>query len=102
MSTELASKPQLPPNPKRQAAGRRNRALRGELTPSGIERLRAAALSSRPWLSSTGPRTAAGKARSATNGASRQIGPVSIRLAKAIAKAVQSQVLEMRGVVDRG
>lgn len=50
---DLASKPpQIEPcvkNPRRVAAGRRNRARRGELTPEGRERLRQAALRSRPW-----------------------------------------------------
>ena len=46
---------------------------------AGRERLRAAALASRPWEHSTGPRTAEGKARSAENGRSRQEGPISAR-----------------------
>jgi hypothetical protein len=49
------------------------------LTPEGRERLRQAALEDRPWLSSTGPRTAAGKARAAANGKVRQNGPLSVR-----------------------
>lgn len=38
------------------------------LTPDGRARLRAAALRTRPWESSTGPKTANGKARSRLNG----------------------------------
>lgn len=36
-------------------------------TPEGLEKLRAAALERKPWLSSTGPRTEAGKSRSRMN-----------------------------------
>jgi hypothetical protein len=74
MDSELTSK-QVPtaagPNPRRVAAGRQNRAKRKGLTPAGRERLRQAALRSRPWQFVTGPRTAAGTARSAQNGRSR-------------------------------
>lgn len=68
-----------PPNPKRVAAGRRNRKMRGPLTPEGRERLRQAALRNKPWLHSTGPTTPEGKARSAANGRKRQVGEKSIR-----------------------
>jgi hypothetical protein len=67
------------PNPKRVAAGRRNRALRRGLTPEGRERLRAAALENEPWVHATGPRTAAGKAKAAANGQWRQAGALSRR-----------------------
>ena len=60
------------PNPRRQAAGRRNRLLRCSLTPEGRERLRQTALKNRPWKLSTGPRTEEGKKRSAANGRWRQ------------------------------
>lgn len=66
-------------NPKRVAAGRRNRQLRGALTPDGRERLRAATLQHRPWEHATGPQTEAGKAQSAKNGAYRQQGERSLR-----------------------
>ena len=39
-----------PPNPRRVAAGRRNRAKRQGVTPEGRERLREAATLNRPWL----------------------------------------------------
>jgi len=42
-------------------------------------RLREAALRNKPWLRSTGPRTAVGKARAALNGKERQLGDVSVR-----------------------
>ncbi len=71
------------PNPKRVAAGRRNGARRGPLTPEGRERLRRAALAGRPWEASTGPRTAAGKARAAGNGKLRQRGDLSVRALRA-------------------
>jgi len=66
-------------NPRRVAAGRRNRALRGPLTPGGRQRLREAALRGRPWRFATGPRTAAGKARVARNGRGRLEGEPSAR-----------------------
>ena len=66
-------------NPRRVAAGRCNWAKRGPLTEAGRERLRLAALESRPWQFSTGPKTPTGKAKSAANGRLRQKGPISIR-----------------------
>ena len=54
-------------NPRRVAAGKRNRAKRPPLSDDARLRLREAAHDHRPWLASTGPRTAEGKARSATN-----------------------------------
>ena len=54
-------------NPKRVAAGRRNRQRRGLLTDAARERLRQAALKNQPWKQSTGPRTAAGKRISGRN-----------------------------------
>jgi hypothetical protein len=56
------------PNPRRVAAGRLNRRRRRGLTVEGRERLRRSALAHRPWEHSTGPRTAAGKAKAAKNG----------------------------------
>ena len=75
----MSRKPHSSANPRRVVAGRRNRLLRGPLTPEGRERLRQAVMKTKPWLSSTGPRTAAGKARSAENGRKRQKGERSIR-----------------------
>lgn len=66
-------------NPKRVAAGRRNRQLREALSLDARERLRIAALQHRPWEHATGPQTEAGKAQSAKNGAYRQQGERSIR-----------------------
>ena len=68
-----------PPNPKRVAAGQRNRKLWRGLTDAGRERLRASTLSNRPWENATGPRTAEGKARSAANGRRFQTGTHSRR-----------------------
>ena len=76
----MASTAVLTPNPRRVAAGRRNRLRRKGLTPEGRERLRLAAVANRPWIHSTGPRTAAGKARVALNGKKRiQLGHLSVR-----------------------
>jgi hypothetical protein len=66
-------------NPKRVAAGKRNRKKRGPLTKEGLSRLREAALENRPWERSTGPTTAKGKAKSAANGRTKQSGPKSLR-----------------------
>ena len=67
------------PNPKRVAAGLRNRRLRGQLTDAGRFRLREAALRNRPWQFSTGPKTAEGRQQSARNGKKRQSGELSAR-----------------------
>lgn len=72
-------------NPRRVAAGRKNRLLRGPLTAAGRERLRQAAHAVKPWLKSTGPQTAAGRRQAAQNGKVRQIGALSIREARAFA-----------------
>jgi len=66
-------------NPRRVAAGRRNRQFRRGLTLQGRARLRAAALCNQPWRWATGPRTPAGKRRSADNGRWRQRGTRSLR-----------------------
>jgi hypothetical protein len=67
------------PNPRRVAAGKRNRAKRQGLTAEGREKLRQNALVSQPWRHATGPRTPEGKARAAQNGKVRQTGAVSTR-----------------------
>ena len=67
------------PSPRRVAAGRRNRQQRGPLSPETRERLRQAALRNQPWRASTGPRTAAGKVKSAANGKRRQTSERSVR-----------------------
>src|SRR5947209_11587459 len=82
-----------PKNPKRVAAGRRNRALRQGLTEAGRQRLRESALRHRPWEHATGPRTPAGKARSAANGRVRQFGPRSIR-------EIRGDLAELRGLLQ--
>ena len=76
--TKLPSRPPVP-NPKRVAAGKRNRALWRGLTDAGRERLRQSAMRNQPWRFSTGPRTEAGKAKVARNGKVRQLGPLSVR-----------------------
>ena len=74
-TTEIAAVP----NPKRVAAGQRNRAVRGPLTEAGRERLRAAAHLHRPWEHSTGPKTEAGKQQAVDNGKLQQRGEFSQR-----------------------
>ena len=66
-------------NPRRVAAGKRNRLKRGPTTAAGRERLRRAALQNQPWYYSTGPKTPEGKAKAALNGKVRQKGPRSVR-----------------------
>ena len=67
------------PNPRRVAAGKRNRGKRQGLTAEGREKLRQQALLCQPWRQATGPRTPEGKARAAQNGKVRQTGVVSTR-----------------------
>ena len=88
----------MSPNPKRVAAGRRNRQRRGELTPSGRERLRKAALGNQPWRQATGPRTDAGKARAAANGKRRQLGGLSVRELRDCLSILLAEVDQLRDV----
>jgi hypothetical protein len=94
-SSDAAVQPSLP-NPRRVAAGKRNRAKRGGLTPGGRKRLQLAALLHEPWLHSTGPRTAEGKARVALNGKKRQVGSQSVREIRAELADLQSLLGEMK------
>ncbi len=55
------------PNPKRVAAGRRNRAKRKPLSDEVRARLQAAIHERRPWEKSTGPQTTEGRAKSSRN-----------------------------------
>lgn len=84
------------PNPRRVAAGRRNRLKRQGLTKAGRQRLKESALVHQPWLRSTGPVTKEGKARVAQNGKSRQIGPKSGREMRTQVQAVCHQIQQMR------
>ena len=56
------------PDPRRSEINRLNRQKSRGMSPEGRARVRAATLLHRPWEYSTGPRTEAGKARSALNG----------------------------------
>lgn len=91
-----APEPSAGPNPRRVAAGRRNRALRKGLTEEGRQRLRESALLHQPWTHATGPRTPAGKARSAANGKRRQLGPRSVREIKRDLAALRGLLEDMR------
>ena len=84
-----------PPNPRRQMAGRLNRQKRKGLTAAGRQRLREAALATKPWTRTAGPKTPAGKLRSAANGKRRQVGPLSIRELRAMADDVSNLANEM-------
>lgn len=84
------------PNPNRVAAGRRNRAKRGELTEAGRDRLRKAAIAHRPWRFASGPKTDAGKARAAQNGKARQSGPKSVREVRDELSEIRDLLREMK------
>jgi hypothetical protein len=71
------------PNPKRVAAGKRNRAKWKGFTEDGLQRLRAAIFRAKPWRFTKGPRTPEGKAKVALNGKKCQLGPISVAEAKA-------------------
>jgi hypothetical protein len=92
------------PNPRRMAAGRENRKKRGPLTPAARQRLREAALRHQPWKHASGPRTPAGKARAASNGKVRQIGPRSVREIRAdladVADLIR-RVSQSRGTIEQ-
>lgn len=96
--SELATKPA--PNPRRAAAGKKNRAKRKGLTPEGRQRLRDLAIENKPWAKSTGPKTAAGKAQAAANGKRRQADRLSVRELRsklaAIGELVRALVIDRR------
>jgi hypothetical protein len=65
------------------------------LTPEGRERIRASVLARRPWEHSTGPRTPAGKKRSALNGCTYQRGEKSRRKLQIELKSLFALIHEM-------
>jgi len=92
------------PNPRRVAAGRKNRSKRRGLTAEGLDRLRQAANKNQPWRFSTGPRTSAGKLRSAANGKLRQVGTRSVREFRAEFAGVRqllATLQELRQEIER-
>jgi hypothetical protein len=92
----MNSCPNSSPNPKRVAAGRQNWLKRKGLTAAGRERLRLSALKNRPWLHTTGPRTAAGKTRSRANGRLRQTNAQSVRELSADLAEARNLIVEMK------
>jgi hypothetical protein len=98
MEATMMETRQASPSPARVAAGKRNRTKRKGLTEAGRQRLREAALRSRPWQHACGPRTEAGKAKSARNGKARQVGPISVREARARVADLRRLLSEMREV----
>jgi len=70
-------------NPRRVAAGKRNRALRGPLSVEGVERLREAAKKNQPWHASTGPRSLPGKKIASQNAVRLPIPSTTMLLALA-------------------
>src|SRR5262245_46164548 len=89
------------PSPRRVAAGRANRLLRGPLSPEGRERLRAAIQRARPWEFATGPRTPEGKARAGRNGKVRQVGPLSVRELRTSVANVGDLIAALREARER-
>lgn len=99
MKTDTADTPpadKKAPNPRRVAAGRLNRAKRGPLSAETRERLRQAALARKPWQHSTGPRTAAGKAKVALNGRANRKVNISKRAVRRELAGLRSLVADMR------
>jgi len=86
------------PNPRRVAAGRRNRAKRRGLTAAGRAKLRETALANKPWEKTTGPRTPEGKKKVALNGKRRQRGPLSEAELRAELSHVHDLLAEMATV----
>jgi hypothetical protein len=96
MATPTTGSPSTSKDPRRVAAGRRAWLKRGPLTPEGREKIRENNRRVRPWEYSTGPRTAAGRARSALNGKIRQKGRYSIRELQRLGKDIDGYVAAMR------
>jgi hypothetical protein len=87
MSRRNHSDPTGMPGPARQSPERR-------------EKWRRATLANRPWRLSTGPKTEAGKHRSAENGRARQKGELSVRQVRAELAAVMALAQDMSGARD--
>lgn len=81
-------------NPRRVAAGRRNRALRRGLTDAGRERLRESASRFQPWRFATGPKSDEGKRQVARNGKARQVGQLSFRERRALLAELTADLRE--------
>src|SRR5262249_22440543 len=92
----MAKNPSAAKNPRRVAAGKRNRSLRRGLTEAGRERLRQSALENKPWEHSTGPTSRQGKEQSRQNGKRRQLGPRSVRELRQDLKALRGLLHDMR------
>ena len=82
-------------DPRRVAAGQRNQALRGPWTAEQREAVRQATLRHKPWRFSTGPKTTAGKRRSAENGKKHQRGELSVRQLRAAVSDVDGLIFQM-------
>jgi hypothetical protein len=89
----MTAKPSRSVDPRRSAVARRNRQQWQGFTAEGLERLRQHALANQPWRPATGPRTAAGKARSAQNGRATPRGERSVR-------ALRAELADINRLVD--
>ena len=75
----MSTKQTAPPDARRVEIGRRNQLKWKGFTPEGLERVRQAAMKTRPWERSTGPRTPRGKVQAVLNGKRCQKGDRSVR-----------------------
>lgn len=90
------SGPEKEPSPRRVEAGRRNRQLQKGFTEAGRAILREGIFERKPWLHSTGPGSAAGKAKSARNGRLTKKGYKGTREAARAVSAANKQVRKLR------
>lgn len=85
----MSSQPWMLPSPRRAEVLKYNRAKRKGLTEGGRQKIREAAIATKPWQHSTGPKTPAGRKQSVINGKVRQKGEYSVREARAQVKATR-------------
>lgn len=85
------------PNPRRVIAGMANFRKRRGLTPEGRLKLQEAARFHQPWVDSTGPRSAEGKAKSAMNGRKTKRGYTGVRAMRREISAVKAMICQMQG-----
>jgi hypothetical protein len=95
MARKHAGTPEVK-NPKRVAAGKRNRAKWKGFTEEGLQRLRETIFRIKPWRFTRGPTTPEGKAQVARNGKKRQLGPTSIAEAKVEVAGLQRALQALR------
>ena len=85
------------PNPRRVIAGIANFRKRRGLTPEGRLKLQEAARFHQPWVDSTGPRSAEGKANVALNGRKTKRGYTGVRAMRREISSVNAMICQMQG-----